>query len=273
MNLTKFDILLLTTMSLSVILISLVFPALGLTDATDEQGESDVPEFNISEGTFDLAGDFPERGQNAPDRGTIVYEEDVQSADGRDIIWIERPKDTGTSIQVVNNSGTEEIWFRNWSSTGSVRAGDDYAITEEGEEIIHANDSWTIDFTVQTFDDPQQSNMTIEVQYDVRSRPNNSQGNFGFGSLEALANVLGFLGLIIRWMIVFIVELGINLLVILFNITSFIISLLHWLLSTYFSVVSAASNFAAVILMVPGILLFGVFAKLGMIFISLLPTT
>lgn len=276
MDFTKFDIVLLTTMSLAVVLMSMIFPALGMTDDGDSVNGSEIPEYNTTGEQFDMAGDFPDTSETRRS-GTLKFDQsraaNPNSIDGVTLHWIDRPTASGTSVEVQNLSNQFEFVFNEWDSD-SVTADDRYEITNEGQEIIHENESWTIVATVDNITNYRQPNMTAEVSYSVESMPDDSNGPFEFSGLGDVAQVLGYFAQVITWFVLFIVDVGISLVLSLFNTVTYFVSMGHWLLSTYFSVISGApSGIATAILTIPGVLLGAEFAKLIMIAISLLPTT
>lgn len=283
MDFGKFDIVLLTTMSMAIIFMSIVFPAVGLAPQSEEQGEDDIPEFNVSSSSWDMAGEFPDR-PGTPNSGTVYYDEERGSSiTGESLIWIQRPKSTGVSIETQNLSNQFTVRVTNWSGTGTVEGQDEYNINSEGQQIYHSNSTngWTIDFEVRTLEDPQGPDMYAEIDYEIVESPDDSGGFLdsipivsGFiDAGEALTGTLGWLGLIIRWFFVTLFEIVLTLISILVTVMVFAVDIMVWLMTTYFGVVDSASGFASVILMIPGVLLFAEFAKLGMLGIKLLPTT
>lgn len=277
MDFNRFDMVLLVTMSFAIILMSFAFPQLGMTADSDAVGENEIPEYNTSNSTFDFSGGFPNMGVNSPTSGTMDYDGTRNGAggiEGMDLYWIDRPKSEGTSIQLTNDSSEGlQIWYRDWDSTGTVTASDEYNVNEEGQQIIHNNDSWTIEMTVTSIQNRQEANMTAEVDFLVRNTPDGVGGGWNFDGLGDIAQVLTYLAVVITWGVTTIVEVSLNLVVTMFEISVFLVDLMHWLSTTYFSVVNAASGWASVILLVPGIILSLEFGKIGMVLLSLLPTT
>lgn len=277
------DIVLLTTMSLAVVVMSLTFPALGMTDDGDMTNESDIPEFNISSDEWNIAGDFPD-SPGTPTSGEVVYDEQVGSGvEGRSLIWLQRGA-PGQSLEMQNLSNQLTIRVNSWDGDPPQIVGrDEYDITSENQTILHQNASmgWTIEMEVTELENAQQSNMTATVEYEVLDSPDEGGGGLSaipiIGSLfsagEQLASGLIWIGQVIWWLVAFLVEIALTIVLILVDIMVFAASLMQWLVTTYFDVVSAAGSFAGPLLMIPGILLFVEFAKLGMLGIKLLPTT
>lgn len=278
MELTRFDAVVLVGMTLGVIFMSFTFPALGMTD-NDAVNETDVPEFNMSADRFDFAGDFPDN-PGAPSQGTLEWvNDDADISDNTR--WIEGDDTSdGTQITLVNfnKSGSAEIniTVADYSSGSSVR--DEYQITKEGEFITHNNFSYQIEFEVTDYE--PSGNASASVRYTIEEQPDDTGwlgripvvgGLFSAGS--QLASIVGWIGSIIWWFVTYLFEIAATLVVVLFEAIAFIFSLFHWLLSTYFGIVSAASAPWSAFLVIPGVVLFIEFAKIGMIGVSLLPTT
>lgn len=280
MDFGKFDILVLTTMSLAIILMSLTFPALGMTDSSDTQNASDVPEFNVSASSWDIAGDFPE-SPGTPTQGKLVWNADVgNSVEGRSLEWLDRPKDEGLSIEAANTTSGFDLLVLNWNGSGNTLADDRYSITSEGQTILHDNASWVIEFEVTELDNYRQPNMTAEIEYEVLESEQSGGGLSAipvigplFGAGEALASGIVWIGEVIWWLVAFTFDIAVALITILAGVMVYGVDMLVWLSTTYSDVVSAAGSWASVILMVPAILLFAEFAKIGMIGIKLLPFT
>lgn len=278
MNFSKFDIMILVTMSFAVIIMSFAYPALGLTDQSDEVSENDVPEFNMSASTLDLTGQLPEQ-PDTPTSGTLSYnQQDGNSISGVNQVWIDRPKDTGTSLELQNTStdGFDVVLINFTSATGSNVHRYDITGTE-GQEILIQDDRWTIRATVTEINNYQQSNMTADVRYEIESEPGDASGLSSIpligGISDAVANILGYIASQIAYVAVFLSEIILNAIIMTFNVAKFLFSLVYWLGTTYGSVVSAAPSWAAVVLTVPSLLLFAEFAKMGIIVIKMLPTT
>lgn len=283
MNFSKFDIVVLMTMSMAIIIMSFTFPALGVT-AESPENASDVPQYNTTANPFDIAGEFPDR-PGTPSSGTIQYDEQEGSGiTGRSLIWIDRPKSDGTAIEIQNDTfgnGDVQIVVTDFNETGD-NIVDRYVISgTEGETILHQNTTWTIEFTVDSVENFKQPNMTVTVEFEILESQSGAGGGLSalpviggiFDAVDAVASILSWLGLIIRWFLATLFEITISLILLLVDIMTFAVGLMHWLMSTYFAVIGGATSWASVILMVPGILLFAEFVKLSMIGISLLPTT
>jgi hypothetical protein len=277
MNFSKFDVSILLVMSLTVVIMSFTFPALGLTDQSDQVNETDIPEFNISSGSVNLVGEFPDEPKQ-PTSGTLEYDNtQINGLEGVNLVYIDRPKDTGAAIEVQNSSAFGlDLVYTNFTSTGSDVHRYDIN-NNTGQEILINQDGWTIETTVTEISNYNESDMTVDVEYDIKSNPDSSEGlssipligNFADG----VANVVGSIAVQFAWFSAVLVELIINAILTIVDLTLYLFSMMYWLISTYSAVVSAAPAWAAVFLAVPGILLFAEFAKIVVIIIDLFPTT
>lgn len=285
MDFTKFDIIVLLTMSLSVIVMSFLFPALGITDQSNEANESDIPEFNISSSNWDIAGDFPNQ-PGTPTEGNLIYDETNGPVPGQSIIWIDRPKSSGTSLEIQNLTNTEgEVYVTviDWDDTSANgrQALDRYSLNNsEGEIIIHDNTTWTIEFDVQSVENYKQPDMGINVRYEILESEEDEGGIAGIpviGTLYSagaqLAGMLAYLGSIIMWFTATVIEMGLTTVETTLTVVVYVVGISQWMIGTYSSIVSGAGTWASVILVAPTVLLMAEFAKLAMLTIKLLPFT
>lgn len=274
MNFSKFDVTVLVTMSLAVVVMSFLFPALGMTD-DDAVNESDVPEFNMSASTFDFTGEFPQQ-PNTPTSGVLEFDQQQgNSIAGVTLIYVDRPPEP-YAIEVQNTSQEGlDVAVTNFSDTGDTIYR--YNINSEGQTILHQEDGWTILFEVESLENFQQPNMTADVSFDVRQDPGSQEGLSAIpiigGLADAVAGAVAYIGTIFFWGSLFVVELVVNVMTIVTSTIVYLFGVASWLVTTYSSIVSAAPSWAGVVLTIPGILLFTEFAKLSVIGIKMLPTT
>lgn len=292
MNFTKFDVTLLVVMTMAIILMSFVMPAVGLAGDSNETSESEVPEFDIDSSRFDMVGDFPERPGSSKS-GTLEFDEarledmDTETIEGYTFKWVDRPKDSGTSIELQNLSGqSPRILVADYVGGSPDSYVDTYPLsaTDVGETITHKNNSWSIEFSVDEIDNYDDPNMTMAVSYDVLANGGSSSDSGGglssipvigtlFEAGSELASSVVWIGEVVYWGVIFVFEIGINMIGMLFDAMVFTIDLMNYMITTYADVVSQATSWASVVLLVPGMILFAEFAKLTMVGISLLPTT
>lgn len=283
MNFTKFDMVLLFTMTLAVILMSFTFPSLGLTDEGDEVNETDIPELNLSASNWDLVGDFPNQ-PGTPTSGRLERD-DSKKVIGQHQTWISNvtDQDNGTSIEIASfDTGNHTINVGDFEDGNA--SVDIYNMTgEEGQEIRHENNSWSIIFTVERYDNPGLSNASSVVMWQVVESPDADEGG-GLSGIpvigglwetgEQLFLALAYLGDIIMWFFGTLIEIALTVVETLFTAMVYAVNMLSWLSATYASIISAApTGFASAILAAPGALLTLEFLKVAWIGIKLLPST
>lgn len=279
MNFGKFDVMMLLTMTLAIISMSFVFPALGMTDET-AANSSEIPELDIQGDRFDVVGDLPQRPRST-DSGTIVYR-----ADGFDNRQVDLYVDggnliVGTSAFAENNGNTTPInVFLNEFPSGSGGEAIDSANTtlnETGEmaELTVENETeYTVRYELIELRNEGTEDFEAQVQFDVIESPG-GDGFLGtiFGAADTLASTLAWIGTVFYWFSISLFEIAGNALGGIFDVTNYFISLVLWLTSTYTGIVSSANGFAQVFVSIPGILLSSILGKIVIIGVSLLPTT
>ncbi len=280
MEFTSHDMKIIVSMVFAIVIMSLVFPPLGLTSA-DSVDANEIPEFNMSQTRFDFTNEFPDR-PNAPSQGNLYFNEDLQG-DSDNVLWLDGDTDNGTEVVLLNNNNFSDpepqIRVNNWNS-GSVAATDIYNFNQVGNIEVHDNFSYEVQFTYITLENVNETDQTINMQYKIREQPSDRNwirripivgGIVGAG--EQLVGVIAWGFSIIWWFTARAAETGLNIIGMLFDIMSFIIDMLVFMVSTYTAIVQNASEYAAVMVLIPGIVLSLEFMKMVMIGISLLPTT
>jgi len=278
MNFGKFDVMILVTMSLAIISMSFVFPALGLTDATNAD-ENDIPELDIQSDRFDLVGDLPERPRST-DSGVLIYRAD--GFDNRDIdLYVDGGNlIVGTSAFAENNSNTPPIRvFLNEFSSSSGLAIDsaNTTLNETGEmaELTVDNETeYTVRYELIELRNEGTQEFEAQVEFQVIESPG-SDGFLGtiFGAADALASTLAWIGTVFYWFSISLFEIAGNALGSIFDVSSYFISLIAWLTTTYTGIIGSAGGFTTVFVSIPGILLAAILGKIVIIGIGLLPTT
>lgn len=272
MNFGKTDFILLLTMTLAVVSMSFMFPALGLTDSSDTANASDIPQFNLTSDRFNLAGGFPE-APGTPTQGTLWYVSTDPAATSDNRIWVEGDTSDGVEMFLTNDSvGTGKVQVNTWDS-GSVTSSTNktFSSTKDTFTLV-SSEGFGFRYEVEELDTNESY---YETSYQITQRPRDTGGFVSslIGTAGDTAQTLVWFGTIFFWASTFIVELGLNALGLIFDVISFFILLLAWLTSTYTSVVSAATGFASVFVAIPGMILSIVLAKVVFITVNLLPTT
>lgn len=277
MNISQRDVMLLLTMSLAVVSISFVFPALGLGGESVQENE--LPQFDIETDRFDVAGDFP-ASPGTPSSGTLIY--DSEESVNQNQVWLTGGTDGGGYELVLLPNGTEaDIRINEWN--GSAFEGYNQTIVGPNDSTgTVERDAWGITVeTTERFDgDEDTSAGYYEVEYEIIDEPGDG-GSLGeripiVGSIisgtNALAGMVGWIGSIIYWAVQVFFEGILNITGIGYDISSYFIGLFSWLSSTYFGIVSSAgASWVSVFVALPGILLSVMLGKFAIIGVRLIP--
>jgi hypothetical protein len=279
MNISKFDIAVLFSTSLCVILLSLSAPAFGLT-SQNATNASDVPRFNASADSFDIVGDFPDT-PGTPSSGRLVYNTQGPGGDGINNVWVDGEDTSGGTQIVTGNAGNEsdpevDVTITEWQN-GNIYHQESFILSSVGESAQYQNDSWNILLEYDAFRENTGDGTKIFTTYEIQQSPDDQGLLSGIPILgdiaDGLVAIVGFLGSVLFWVAGTVLEVTITLIVSVVNFVAFMASLIGWLTGTYFSVAANAPGFAGVIVMVPAIMLFAELAKIIAVVISLLPTT
>lgn len=276
MKFGKWDMMIFVTMSIAIISMSFVFPALGLSG--QEQNESDIPEFNMSADRFDFAGEFPE-DPGQPSNGFLKYDMSLGS-DSDNQVWLNGDTSDGTDVTIISDENPPEqnitVTVNNWENN-SLSGDDTYDLNEVGDKRLHENNSYEILFTYQRVENRNQSDERAIVEYQVRSQPSDTSWydripvvGAVFGAGDHLAAILGWIGSVIYWTFGTMWSTILNLLGIAVDIVVYVFSMIYWLTSTYGDVVTSAESFASVFLAVPGILLGLELGKIGLLLVHII---
>lgn len=280
MNFEKFDMVVLVVMAVAVVVMSFIFPAIGLADASTN--ESEIPEFNMSSDRFDFAGDFPDR-PGTPSQGQLVYDNSEEDFD-RNQVWLSGSDTSdGTDLAGTRNATSNDprINLNVWSG-GTLNASDEVELSSVGDRKLMTAGDWevAVELTEMTRNDSADE-LSYTVEYNVKEQPTSGGGWLGripvvgtlFDSGATIGGVVAWLGSIIWWFAVTTVQVALNLVGMLYDVVAFIFGTASWLVGTYAAIVSAAESWVALFVSLPALFLFLEFAKLAMIAISLLPFT
>lgn len=281
MNINKFDMFILMATSIAVISMSFTFPALGLTG--NQQNASDIPEFNISKGAADFAREEPEY-PGAPSEGTLRYVNGSKTWEDNRQVDLQKgdPRYTLSFFDRSAN-GNKPIWHINLIKfNGSGSYTNDVDINEsESKELCAVDNAYCVGLTNLNVIDNTTGNETAEIDWQINSQPSDQNwlGRLPIvgGIISAgnqLASIVGWGVSIVFHYVIFIMTVIANVLLIFYNIITFVITFIVWLSTTYGAIVSGApAAWVSVIVAIPGILLSLVFMKLIAVGISLLPLT
>lgn len=278
-EITRRDVMLLLTMALAIVSMSLVFPSLGITNE-DAVTASEIPEFELQQDRFDIAGDFP-NNPGTPTSGTMTY--DPQAEYNNNQIWLSGGTDGGGyELVLLENGEQAEIRINEWNSSSFVGYNSVNVSANDTSGVV-SRDAWAI--TVETTDKfngtTDISTGFYQVNYEVTEQPGDG-GAIGeripivgslFSAANGLAGMVGWIGSIIYWFIQTTFEVILNVTGMLYDVTSYFIGLLGWMSTSYGAIVTSASGWVSVFAALPGIIFSAVLGKLVIIGIGLLPTT
>lgn len=277
MAITQRDVMLLFTMGLAVVSMSLVFPAMGLSD--ESVSSSDIPELSIDDSTFDLTGEVPE-APGGPGGGNLSW------IDGREDqlnqAWPRGSTSGGIEIGLLtpNVDQPAHIFIAEWDS-GQLVGEDQHNFSSEGETWIMINESMGIEaqFEVTLYNE---SAGNYAVEYDVLSLQQSGGGGWfsnlpviggAIDGVQSVATVLGWFVEMFAWASLYIIELIANAIAVAGTVGFYFVELITWLATTYSSIVAGANSWVSIFVALPGILLSVVLGKFVIIGIQLLPTT
>lgn len=270
------DIKLLTVMSVFIILISFVFPAVGFS--ADDVQTSDIPEYNITSSAFDFAEEFPKR-PNSPSKGRLIYDSnEVRKSEYS--VWLYGDFQDGIYMQMLGtgtDSSTADIDISRWEG-GSVTGSDNFQLNDEGATYQYQNNSVEIEWFYVSYENDSAGEPTLITSYTVRRQPEQTQwydriplmGSV-VDSTEQLSGIIGWGISVVRFYVFTLFTTFINLLNVLYQSIVFLISLFHWIITTYMAVANGApAVWASLILYIPGLVVFIEFAKIILIAVELI---
>jgi len=280
MNLSKQDLFITVGMSIVVIMMSFLFPAIGLTGSA--QNASDIPEFNITKGQADFNRQLPEF-PSRPSEGTLTYVNGSESWEDNRQVDLQTGDPRYLLSFFDDDPGPDEQYHANlikFNSSGSYTS--DLNINEsESKELTSEDGAYSVGLSNMTVLSNESGNESARVSWEVTEQPSDQTwlGRIpGVGALisgtSQLAAVVGWIGGTI-WHFVTLVMVTIANTVLLFaNLILYFIDFSWWLTSTYTSIVSGAPTaWASVVVAIPGIVLGFQFTKLIAVGVKLLPFT
>ena len=287
MNFTKHDKMILIASFMLIVFMTLVFPALGLTD--DGAEESNVPELDISTSTMELVGERPEFPRS-PTSGELRYttdrvfnDQDVLHRDSENVVfsetfcWGDDPANEDCIVQILVFDENDHI------------ESDNHTITQDDFEdrnviVLEADDgsgdTWELRHRFEHVENWGTDDIDYRVSWEIEDSPqaggwldNTPILGSVFATADAIASVVGWLASVFFWFCAWFVQLVINAIAVLIQSIFFGIDLLVFMTGNYSDMISETSGIASFILMIPSLLLSVELMKLGFIFIKILPTT
>lgn len=279
MDLTEFDIVILITMTLAVVSMSFVFPALGLADV--DASENDLPRYEVSADRFSFAGDRP-APPGTPTQVNLSWNGTEGAYWSDNQVWLNGGTSGGTELLLLPNSTNDDavdVRVNVWSD-GSVPDESTQTFDSDGGSGIMQINDYTLLWEATGYE-YSNGNVTATVDVEIDEQPVSDGGWIGripvvgglYGAGQATAATLGWFGAIAYWFVESTIQSGLNAIGVLIDVLSYLFGIITWLVSTYGAVITGAQSWVAIFVALPGILLSLVLAKIVMIGISLLPTT
>lgn len=284
MTLTKFDFGIAVSMSIAIVLMSLIFPTLGL--AGDKAKDTEIPEFNVTTDRFGGYLDQPV-APNQPSQGTLIRN-DTDPKERFVNVHLDGDTNNGTEMTLFldNNVSdpTARVTVVNWDSGSSTT--DEVTMANVGDSVTFNNFSYTIQFEYVEIENKGESDVTLHVDYYIEEQPGDVVwlsripvvGNVidtVSDVISQLVGVVGWIGAIFFYYLIEVIGSGIlNAALTLYDLAVYFINLMHFLTVTYSGIINGSNSpFVQVMLAIPSILLSYVFAKLIISVIQLIPTT
>lgn len=279
MNFSKFDMVILCVMSVGIVVMSFVFPALGLADA--DTSENAIPEFDMQSDRFDFASDFPDR-PGTPSQGELSFDSDAEDFSDNQV-WLQGSDTSdGTDMTLTRNasSNAPRVNLNYWVD-GSLNATANETFTSVGDRALMEAGPWDVRVELLEYSEPTNDTIEATVSWEVAEQPTSGGGWLGripvvgtlYEGASALPGVVSWLGSVVWWFFTSAWEVALNVLGMTFDVATYLFDTVSWLLGTYGAIMTAAESWVALFVAIPGILLFLEFAKLAMILVSLLPFT
>jgi len=280
MEITSNDMMVFFSMSLAIVLLSLAAPPMNLTTDASQQA-ADIPEFNTTVDRFDFSTSFGDE-PNGPARGELeFYDNGTKGGYGVNQLWLYGDTDNGTEIFLANDSSNARpepnVTVNDWDS-GSVVTKDEKTIQNVGDTATITQGENKIEFElVKNVSGPDSY---LEAEYQIIQQERGKTwidripvvGGI-FSAQKQFEAVVAWIGAILLYLVTSAVELWLETVLVLVDMTGFLFGMFHWIFSTYTGIISAASGWAAAIVTVPVLLLSAELAKMVAVAISLLPTT
>jgi len=267
MEFTKWDLQIFLSMTLLLILISFVFPAVGFTNVN--VSTDNIPKFNVTQGTLDFVQINEPLDVNRPTEGTLKYVDNQEVYQDNRRIWLEGNTEDGYEVTLTMFNGTVNdptatLTLNHYNASGGINSvSTDMENTTEFDSL--ELDGYVVSFTNVTYSNVGQANVTMQVDWEVDETPGGASFVSGIpligGGLEAVAKVIGGIGAVFSWIgnIILSVFLNIgitarNVGTVIYNVVTFFTGIGWWFIVRYASVVQAApASYVQVFLALPSL--------------------
>lgn len=295
MDITGFDITILVASTIGIILMSFTFPALGLTG--EETSEDEIPEFDVDADRFGFADEFPSR-PNSPssnvmtisnreedeNRYTLTHTDRIQGGDNAvDVYTVFETE----SVQPPDHSPRGQVWveisnFSNGEFDGYTEAylndtGDYATVSRAGYRVqFHLESAVNWNGTLN-----ENEGTRAVVSYEIQESPPEVEpliervpiiGSFFETGGGGIVGAVTWIANVLQWAVLTSFDIILNGLGMVFDVVGFMFGLADFLVTTYTEIVSAEglAPWASVILVIPGIMLMAVWAKLAAVAVEVI---
>lgn len=276
MNFSQWDMTVIVVMTIAIISMSYVFPALGLTGQNAE--ENDIPEFNTTADQYEYRGQFPSN-PGAPSKGVLHWDEAEPQSEPSQSIFLDGDTSNGTEISVINSNNVSDpellVVITNYTNGGGV-VEDQATLSDVGDSAKLNYTSWTVVYEFSRQRNVGTADFTAQVDFTVSDQPGGTSwydrtpivGDI-FAAGEALAAIVGWIGSILFWIMGTIISIIWQTVATLLDILTYVFGMIHWMTTAYFGLVSGTSTWASVFVLIPGVILFVELVKLAFIGVDL----
>lgn len=275
MEMTKFDVTLTVSLLIGILLMSWLFPVLGLTGT--QPSDDDVPEFEVNSSRFDFTGDFPQRPGD-PGSNPINWDENGGKYDNT--LWLEGDTGNGVQLFVVNDNNVSDPEIKydlaEWSS-GAVVQRDNFTVTDDEDSRgrlkldtdADSDPEWDVQVDNIRFTDENTSDFEALALFTTDRRPDKTD------FWDPLPNVSGatvWIGQVLAWLFLSTWEIILNALGLVLDIGTFLIGVLVFISTNYVDVVTADAlhPFASLVLVTPLVLMYLLWLKFVLLLVDLI---
>lgn len=289
MNFGQNDMFILVGSFMVVVFMSLVFPALGLTE--DSANQNEVPELNISDNMITIVGERPEFPRT-PTSGELTYQKDItlnqkqdtlhESDDGVYEVFIETfcnnddPVNEECKVQLLVSDVNDHFDSDNHTVTESEFENETIMVLEADD---NESETWEVEIRFAYVENWGTDNVEYRISWELIESPDSGGvesipiiGGI-YSTADQIASMLGWGITVFFWFCAWLVELVLNLISILIQVFLYIFGVVSYMTTNYNNMLNGTTGFASFVLFAPVLLLSVELFKLGLLFVKVLPTT
>lgn len=270
------DFKILLSLLVSIILITFAFGSAGLAD--DSVDTDDIPDLDIDQNTFDVAGDFPEEPSEAEETysGTLNIDENRTKTESLAVLHV-----GSFNIRVemdIETNGDDEVvgvlvTFSANDDDGNTIEEDVYFFDQIGDSERHRYniDGHEVSLRAELAELDQDAK-TASVEYETRYFGDLSAEGGALASIAqsfwSFVDYIIYLANLIAWGIGTGISWLLNVIVIGYEMATFLIGFVSFLTSSYVDIISNTDGMATTIATIPGVLLTLMLSKMAVVIIE-----